>query len=76
LVCGFFGLFFCWKKKYLKIFVKIEVNWHVSLFPLFSLTYLYHWSSLLHKLLNIICAQFSFFPFCAFINVMAFLLLK
>jgi hypothetical protein len=44
--------------------------------PLCSLTYLYHLFSSLHKLLNIICAQSTYYPFFAFTNVIAFLLLK
>jgi len=57
LVCGFYGLFFV--EFFLKkIFAKIRADWHVSfLSPLVSLTCLYHWSNLLHKLLYIICTQ-------------------
>jgi hypothetical protein len=54
--CGFYGFSFWWTNKYLKIFVKIRVDWYVSFLPpLFSLTYLYHQSSSSHKLLYIIC---------------------
>jgi hypothetical protein len=37
---------------------------------------LYHLSSSLHRLLNIICAQSTFCPFSIFTNVVAFLLQK
>ncbi len=77
LVCGFYGLFFCGNNIYLKIFARIMVDWHVSfLSPLFSLTYLYDRSNLLHKLLNIICTQSTFFLFFVLISVMTFLFLK
>jgi hypothetical protein len=74
LACGFFGFSFWWTNRYLNIFTNIRVDWHVSfLSPLLSLTYLYHRSSSLHKLLYIICAQSTFFHFSILINVMAFL---
>jgi hypothetical protein len=77
LACGFYGLSFWWTNKYLQIFASIKANWQVSFVsPLFSLTYLYHQSSSLHKLLYIICAQSTFFPFSVLSNVMPFLLLK
>jgi succinate dehydrogenase hydrophobic anchor subunit len=54
LVGGFYGFSFWCTNRYWKIFVNTEANWHVSfLSPLFSLTYLYHRSNSLYKLLNI-----------------------
>jgi hypothetical protein len=44
--------------------------------PLFSSTYLYHLSSSLHILLNIINAQSTFCPFFTLTNAITFLLLK
>ncbi len=77
LACGFYGFSFWWTNKYLTIFASIKVDWHVSfLSPLFSLTYLYHWSNSLHKVIYMIYAQSTFSPFFALINVMTFLLLK
>jgi hypothetical protein len=67
--CGF--TFWC-TNIYWMIFADTNVDWQVSfLSPLFSLAYLYHLSSSLHKLLNIMCAQSTFCPFYVFINVMA-----
>jgi hypothetical protein len=57
-------------------FANTKVDWQVSLLsPLFSLTYLYHLSNSLHKLLNIIYGQSTFYPFSTFTNVITFLLL-
>jgi hypothetical protein len=53
-LCGF--SLWC-TNKYWKIFSNTKANWHVSFIsPLVSLTYLYHRSNSLHKLLNIIYA--------------------
>jgi hypothetical protein len=71
---GFYGLSFWCTNTYWKIFANTNVDWHVS--PLFSLTYLYHLSNWLHKLLNIICAQSTCCPFFVLTNVITFLLLK
>jgi hypothetical protein len=61
---GFYGFSFLCTNKYWKIFANTKANWQVSfLSPLFSWTYLYHQSSSLHRLLNIICAQSTFYPF-------------
>jgi hypothetical protein len=77
LVGGFCGLSFWCTNRYWKIFTTTEANWHVYfLSPLFSLTCLYNLSNSPHKLLNIICAQSTFYPFFALTNVIAFLLLK
>jgi hypothetical protein len=63
LVSGFCGLSFWCTNIYWKIFANTKANWWVSfLFPLFSLTYSYHLCSSLHRLLNIICAEFTFYP--------------
>jgi hypothetical protein len=54
---GFCGLSFWCINKYWKILSNTKANWHVYfLSPLFSLTYLYHLSRSLHRLLNRICA--------------------
>ncbi len=72
LVGNFCGFTFWCTNIYWMIFANTNVDWHVSfLSPLFSLTYLYHLSSSLHKLLNIMCAQSTLCPFYVFINVMA-----
>ncbi len=63
LACGFCGFSFWWTNIYLQIFANIRASWHVSLSRLSSLTYFYHQSSSLHKLLYIICARSTFFPF-------------
>jgi hypothetical protein len=77
LVGGFYGFSFWCTNKYWKIFISTNVDWQVSFIsPLFSLTYLYHWSNSLHILLNIICAQSTFYPFFALINVITCMLLK
>jgi hypothetical protein len=53
-LCGF--SFWC-TNRYWNFFTNTKANWHVYFIsPLFSLTYLYHWSSPLHKLLNIVYA--------------------
>jgi hypothetical protein len=55
---GFCGFSFWCTNKYWNIFTNSNSDWHVSfLSPLLSLTYLYHWFSSLHRLLNIIYAQ-------------------
>jgi len=77
LVGGLCGFSFWCTNEYRKIFANTKVDWLVSfLSPLFSFTYLYHQFSSLHKLLNIICAQSTFFPFFVLINVITFMLLK
>jgi hypothetical protein len=77
LVGGLCGFPFWCTNRYRKFFANTKVDWQVFfLSPLFSYTYVYHQSSSLHRLLNIICAQFTFFPFFALINVITFLLLK
>jgi hypothetical protein len=60
-VNGFCGFSFWCTNKCRKIFANIKANWHVSfLSPLLSLTYLYHRSSSLHKLLNTIVPNLPF----------------
>jgi hypothetical protein len=77
LASGFCGLSFWCTNKYWKIFANTKANWQVTFIsPLFSLTYLYYLSNSLHKLLNIIFAQSTFYPFSALTNVITFLLLK
>jgi len=72
---GFCGLSFWCTNRYWKIFANTKANWQVSfLSPLLSLTYLYHLSNSLHKLLNIICAQSTFCPFFALNNLITLLL--
>jgi hypothetical protein len=61
LVGGLCGFSFWCANRYRKMFAIIKANWQVSfLSPLFSLTYLYHWSNSLHRLLNIMCPIYLF----------------
>jgi len=77
LASGFCGLSFWCTNKYWKIFANTKANWHIYfLSPLLSLTYLYHLSNSLHRLLNIICAQSTCYPFSVLTNVITFLFLK
>jgi hypothetical protein len=63
LASGFYGFSFQCTNKYWMIFANTKAYWQVSfLSPLFSLTYLYHRSNSLHKLLNIICANLPSTP--------------
>jgi len=64
LVGGFYGFSFWCTNKYCKIFANTNADLQVSfLSPLFSLTYLYHISNSLHRLLNIIYVQSTFCHF-------------